>query len=79
MGMLSIQLKNSKIFAQFKAISQNLMHSNVSITDDIYGMLSDSDRKEVLFKITEFNKIQTNDSNEKLDQLIGFVKELLSK
>lgn len=36
-------LKHSKDIGQFKAVSQNLMHSNLSITDGIYGMLSDLD------------------------------------
>ena len=30
----------SKDVADFKAVSQNLMHSNLSITDGVYGMLS---------------------------------------
>jgi len=30
------------------AISQNLMHSNLSITDGIYGILSKEDRKNYI-------------------------------
>jgi site-specific recombinase XerC len=29
--------------ADFKAVSQNLMHANLSVTDGVYGMLSDDD------------------------------------
>jgi len=32
-----------KDIASLKAISQNLMHSNLSITDGVYGILSDTD------------------------------------
>jgi hypothetical protein len=38
-------LKQAKDIAALKAISQNLMHSNLSITDGIYGILSDMDVK----------------------------------
>ncbi len=29
--------------ADYKAVSQNLMHANLGITDSIYAMLSDAD------------------------------------
>lgn len=38
---------------QLKAISQNLMHANISITDGIYGGLSDSDIKKQITSLTE--------------------------
>ncbi len=36
-------LKQSKDVADLKAVSQNLMHSNLSITDGVYGVLSSND------------------------------------
>ena len=36
-------LKQAKDIPALKAISQNLMHSNLSITDGVYGILSDMD------------------------------------
>lgn len=36
-------LQQSKDVADLKAVSQNLMHSNLSITDGVYGMLSSAD------------------------------------
>lgn len=41
-------LKQAKDIPALKAISQNLMHSNLSITDGVYGILSDMDvRKQI--------------------------------
>lgn len=39
-------LKQAKDIPALKAISQNLMHSNLSITDGVYGVLSDMDVKK---------------------------------
>ena len=41
-------VKKSKDIAQLKAISQNLMHSNIGITDSIYGRLAEEDLSEIL-------------------------------
>ena len=38
-------LKQAKDIPALKAISQNLMHANLSITDGVYGILSDMDVK----------------------------------
>jgi hypothetical protein len=35
----------AKDIQALKAVSQNLMHSNISITDGVYGILSDNDVK----------------------------------
>jgi hypothetical protein len=39
-------LKKAKDITDLKAVSQNLMHSNLSITDGVYGVLSKSDVRE---------------------------------
>jgi hypothetical protein len=36
-------LKQSKDVADLKAVSMNLMHSNLSVTDGVYGILSTAD------------------------------------
>ena len=41
-------VRNAKNVAQMKAISQNLMHANLGITDGIYGKLADEDLSEIL-------------------------------
>ena len=41
-------VKKAKDIAQLKAISQNLMHANIGITDGIYGNLAEDDLAEIL-------------------------------
>lgn len=41
-------LKRAQTVAQMKAISQNLMHSNMGITDGIYGKLVNDDVKNFI-------------------------------
>lgn len=41
-------VKKAKDIAQLKAISQNLMHANIGITDGIYGKLAEEDLAEIL-------------------------------
>lgn len=41
-------VKKSKDIGQLKAISQNLMHANIGITDGIYGKLAEEDLAEIL-------------------------------
>lgn len=36
-------LKKAKEVSALKAVSQNLMHANLSVTDGVYGILSDKD------------------------------------
>jgi len=43
-------VKNSRDISELKAISQNLMHSNIGITDGIYGKLADDDLSEIIAK-----------------------------
>lgn len=44
-------LKLAKDIATLKAVSQNLMHSNISITDGVYGILSDTDVREEIGRL----------------------------
>jgi len=41
----------AKEIAGLKAVSQNLMHSNLSITDGVYGILSQIDVREQISRI----------------------------
>jgi integrase len=41
-------VKKAKDIAQLKAISQNLMHANIGITDGIYGKLAEDDLADIL-------------------------------
>jgi len=41
-------VKNAKDMAQMKAISQNMMHANMGITDGLYGNLAEDDLGDIL-------------------------------
>jgi hypothetical protein len=47
-GNAVYSIKIAKTVVDLKAINQNLMHSNWSITDGIYGILSREDRKNYI-------------------------------
>lgn len=47
-GFAVHSLKRAKTVAQLKAVSQNLMHSNMGITDGIYGRLVDDDVRDII-------------------------------
>ena len=66
-GFAVYSLKQAKDISKLKAISQNFMHENISITDGIYGGLSDKDINEQITSLTE-EKVPTN--NEKLKELL---------
>lgn len=42
-GFAVYSIKRARTIADFKAISQNLMHANLSITDGVYGILTAGD------------------------------------
>ena len=50
-GFAVYSLKRVKTIAQMKAVSQNLMHSNMGITDGIYGKLVDDDVRDIIIGI----------------------------
>ncbi len=64
-GNAVYSLKQSQDVADLKAVSQNLMHSNLSITDGVYGMLSNQDVGEKWQGGTLFHKfpLQPNTKN----------------
>lgn len=45
-GHATYALKLTQNMADYKAVSQNLMHANMGITDSIYAILSESDMRE---------------------------------
>jgi len=68
-GFAVYSLKKAKDIGQLKAISQNLMHSNISITDGIYGILSDSDINEQITSLTEEKLPEDNETLKELLRL----------
>ena len=49
-------LKNAKDPADYKAVSENLMHANITVTDGIYAKLSDYDRKTLISNMFQENQ-----------------------
>ena len=71
-------IKMAKDIAAFKAISQNLMHSNLSITDGVYGMFSEKDIKEQIICLgqNKESRISSGDSIEfMIEQLLDKLRE----
>lgn len=74
-GNAVYSLKNAKDISMLKAISQNLMHANLSVTDGVYGVLSEADVKDQIEKLTADDlRIDAGDE----DELKGLVKRLLA-
>jgi hypothetical protein len=63
-------LKNAKDVPARKAVSQNLMHKNLSITDGVYGVLSDLDVREQIVTLGK----QVENKEELIDLLKKLVK-----
>jgi hypothetical protein len=58
--------------AELKAISQNVMHASVTITDQVYGRLLDSDVQTIISKL---GQTQTSSSMEdKIDRLLDLLQ-----
>ena len=69
-------LKLAKDVPALKAVSQNLMHSNLSITDGVYGILSDIDVKGQIASLGQKIVSGQTGSNE---ELISLMKQILAK
>lgn len=64
--------------AALKAVSQNLMHSNLSITDGIYGILSDIDMKSRIISLKESRNYE-NPKEDIVRQLKKVITQLENK
>ncbi len=69
-------LKRAKDVPALKAVSQNLMHSNLSVTDGVYGILSMTDVKGEIAALGE--KIAAK-ANENTADLIPILEQILEK
>jgi len=69
-------LKMARDIQALKAVSQNLMHSNISITDGVYGILSDNDVRE---QIVGHGKQITSSETKDIEVLKIMTKQLLEK
>jgi integrase len=72
-GHVVYALKQSRTMEQLKAISQNVMHSSVTITDQVYGNLVNDDVRRI---IGGLGNNSTNFPAEKLAELLDILKAL---
>lgn len=81
-------LQNAKSIADFHAVSRNLMHANISITDELYAMLPGNELRERILGLsgkdrpandTEmFNHLQ-NLSKEEMSRVLHLIAEKFSQ
>ncbi len=60
----------AKDVATLKAVSQNLMHENLAVTDGVYGVLSDTDVKRQIAGLGQQPSIGKADDVESLSALL---------
>jgi hypothetical protein len=62
------------VVEQIKAVSQNLMHANFSVTDGVYGILSGMDVKG---EITELGKKEVSSEVSEIAKLNALIEQFL--
>lgn len=67
-------IKNAKNMQELKAVSQNLMHSSISITDGIYGNLSGSDFIGTIEKLGNCPSVENDDQFVTNDIITALIK-----
>ena len=73
-GYAVYSFKHAKDVADWKAISQNMMHSDLSITDRVYGILSGDDVKT---RVTGLVKNSENFDHLNREQQKALLKQVL--
>ena len=68
-------LKRAKDVPALQAVSQNLMHTNLSVTDGVYGILSEAD---VRGQIESLGKRITSDA-QNTNAIIPLLEQLLDE
>lgn len=69
-------MKNAKDVSALKAVSQNLIHESLTITDGVYGILSDSDVRKQIVGLGEREKTSELSG---IEELISINKQLLQQ
>ena len=60
-GHIHYGLERAKTMADFKAVSMNVMHTNIQITDQVYSRLSED---EVHIKVEQLSKVDMNEQED---------------
>jgi len=69
-GHVVYALKKAHNLADLKAISQNVMHASVTITDQVYGKLLDDDVRNTIARLGD------SPAGDKLDEILTMLKQL---
>ena len=72
-------LKNANTMAEYKAVSMNLMHSNIGITDGIYAALPSDDVKEIIGRLGQNVSGTISVSSVNIDQLATMLLQRMSE
>ena len=73
-GFAVYALKRARDVPALKAVSQNLMHQNLTITDGVYGILSETD---VRVQIARLGDESLSDKTQEVGELILLTKRLI--
>jgi site-specific recombinase XerD len=68
-------LKLAKEVGDLKAVSMNLMHSSIGITDSIYAVLSDSDMQQKIARLGQSTQSRAVVSDERIKAIVSEVLE----
>ena len=68
-------LKRARTIAEFKAVSQNLMHADLSITDRVYGVLSADDVQSTIAGLTTSHPTDQQTVIDLLESLLAKMKQ----
>lgn len=68
-GHIQYGMQNAKTIADYKAVSMNVMHSSMEITDEVYSQLGDH---EIQNRIRGLNQNRENSSENKEDTFLLF-------
>jgi hypothetical protein len=66
----------AKDIAALRAVSQNLIHSNLRITDGVYGIFSETDIREQIIGLGKWIFL---DEPSNLEELISLNKQILER
>jgi site-specific recombinase XerD len=69
-------LKRARTIGELKAVSQNLMHSDLTVTNGVYGVLTDSD---VQHTIASLGQLALPEAEGDQDALVAMLETLLSQ
>lgn len=67
-GHAVFSLKKAKDMGELKAISQNLMHSNIATTEGLYGKLVEDDVRNVVTHLSDYGPGKGETQEEPVDQ-----------